>query len=202
MLLVACRQLSGRVVHSALLSQHPFGVELDGASPPLSWQGTYRPLFTALQPAGLEQLGLSCAPLSVLDVDALVRHLPLLQVLTLYDGLELAALPFLRCLARLRKLCVGLGSMQGDMEEAWLNKAALKGALLVLCKEAPSLKSITLDLGGWGSASTLEAVIACLDVKLTDLDCPHPVIEIIGAEPSSSSTGEDSSGEGSSGGED
>ncbi|PNH03675.1 hypothetical protein TSOC_010252 [Tetrabaena socialis] len=196
-LLVACRQLSGRYHHSTQPQlQLPFRVDLGRASPPPSWQGLYGPLFAALQPAGLEQLILSYPPLSVLGVDALVRHLPLLQVLVLPCGLELASLPFLRCLARLRKLWVGLGGSHGDVGETWGNVAALKGALLVLCKEAPSLKSAMLDLEGWGaSAIALEAALAWLDVTLTGLRGRHPVVKVVGADPRSSSSSSSSSGE-------
>ncbi|PNH03677.1 hypothetical protein TSOC_010250 [Tetrabaena socialis] len=187
-LLVACRQLSGRYHRSTPppaeylfgVSKHPF-------------HELYGPLFAALQPAGLEQLSLSCAPLSVLDVDALVRHLPLLQVLTLNNGLELVSLPFLRSLARLRKLCVGQADADGFyVAPPWDNEDALKCALLALCKEAPSLESITLDCEGWKElAITLEDAVRWLDVMLTDLKGPHPHVMVFGAESSSSSSGEE-----------
>ncbi|PNH03676.1 hypothetical protein TSOC_010251 [Tetrabaena socialis] len=191
LLLVACRQLSGRYHRSTrpraeylqfpfAVPRQPFRVDLGLASPPPSWRGTYGPLFAALRPAALKQLSLSCAALNVLEVDALVGHLPRLQVLELPNGLELAALPFLHRLTRLRKLCVGLGGVVGTgLVEAWGNEAALKCALLVLCREAPSLESVTLDVCEWvESTDTLDDALAWLDVMLTDLKGPHPVVEV------------------------
>ncbi|PNH04894.1 hypothetical protein TSOC_008859 [Tetrabaena socialis] len=155
--LAACRQLSGRYEGASLTKY--LSLDLGRAKPPASWQGVYGPLFAALQPVGLEELVLSCAPLTVRDVDALARHLSTLEVLRLRCGLELASLPFLRRLDSLRDVVVHLHGVEEELEllGGWESKEALEAALLVLCVDAPSLESITLDLKEMGEQEGVRA---------------------------------------------
>ncbi|PNH09646.1 hypothetical protein TSOC_003729 [Tetrabaena socialis] len=149
-LLAACRQLVGRLckcdkdLGPKLGPGAPlaFTVTLLSAAAPASWPDLYGTLFAALQPAMLRDLTVNQALLTVFDVNALVRHLPLLEDLALDCAVELPSLPLLARLKRLQ--CLHLYPEENDLEEGWDSELALRAALLVVCAESPSLTEVNL----------------------------------------------------------
>ncbi|PNH00403.1 hypothetical protein TSOC_013779 [Tetrabaena socialis] len=150
-LLASCRQLAGRLWEDPhvengedLPDENYFGLDLYSAAAPPSWPDGYGTLFAALQPLGLRRLTIRIASLTLCDVDALVRHLPLLEGLKLDCAVELPSLPLLCRLKRLETLQLHPG--EGGLVEGWDSELALRAALLVLCAEAPRLKELFLCL--------------------------------------------------------
>ncbi|PNH00112.1 hypothetical protein TSOC_014080 [Tetrabaena socialis] len=149
-LLAACRQLAGRLCKcdedlvpelGPGAPQH-LTVDLHSAAAPASWPDLYGTLFAALQPAMLRYLTVKRALLTVLDIDALTRHLPLLESLILGCAVELPSVPLLLRLKRLRHLT--LYPSEEGLEEGWDSELALRAALLVLCAESHSLAQVYL----------------------------------------------------------
>ncbi|PNH09298.1 hypothetical protein TSOC_004085 [Tetrabaena socialis] len=138
-LLAACRQLAGRLWEDTD-EWSPFQLDLGGAAPPLSWPDGWGTLFAALRPAAMRHLAIQAASLTLYDVDALVRHLPLLERLS---GLE-------------------LHPEKGGLVGGWDSQLALRAALLVLCAEAPSLADVTIFVDG-AEEPLLEAALQAVD---------------------------------------
>ncbi|PNH09314.1 hypothetical protein TSOC_004079 [Tetrabaena socialis] len=165
-LLAACRQLTGRFVEDEDAGAS-FELRLCSAAPPASWPDGYGTLFAALRAAGILWLAIHDASLTLYDVDALVRHLPLLEVrgvlacagtgagdLRLECAVELPSLPLL---CRLKRLS-GLQLYPGDeLVEGWDSQLALRAALLVLCVEAPSLTDLTFHFSEDAQEQMVEA---------------------------------------------
>ncbi|PNH09297.1 hypothetical protein TSOC_004086 [Tetrabaena socialis] len=105
------------------------------------WPDGWGTLFAALRPVVLRHLTVHDASLTLYDVDALVRHLPLLERLS---GLE-------------------LHPKRGGLVGEWDSELALRAALLVLCAEAPSLADVSFWLGGDADEPLLEAVLQAVD---------------------------------------
>ncbi|PNH09282.1 putative sugar phosphate/phosphate translocator [Tetrabaena socialis] len=153
-LLAACEQLAGRSIEwdpEDGREEEPFRVLLFWARP---WPQGYGPLFAALQPAALRLLAVHHACLTVQDVEALVEHLPQLELLELWCGLQLASLTALRGLAHLSELCLYLSILQASIEldgqgamvlaPGWDDELLLREELLSVCG-APRLQLLTLD---------------------------------------------------------
>ncbi|PNH09293.1 hypothetical protein TSOC_004104 [Tetrabaena socialis] len=145
-LLASCSQLAGRLGEDPFPMEYDqenyFGLDLRHAAAPPSWPDGYGTLFAALQPLALRRLTIKAGPLTLYDVDALVRHLPLLEGLTFDCAVELPSLPLLCRLKRLETLELRPGV--GGLVEGWDSELALRAALLVLCAEAPRLKQLFL----------------------------------------------------------
>ncbi|PNH09300.1 hypothetical protein TSOC_004081 [Tetrabaena socialis] len=139
-LLAACRQLAGRFCEDEDECS-PFELDLCGAAPPPSWPDGYGTLFAAIRPVGIRRLAIQAVSLTLYDVDALVRHLPLLERLL---GLE-------------------LHPERGGLVGGWDNELALRAALLVLCAEAPSLADVTIFVEEDADEPLLEAALQVVD---------------------------------------
>ncbi|PNH09304.1 hypothetical protein TSOC_004082 [Tetrabaena socialis] len=153
-LLAACRQLAGRVWDDPGVEEwSPFELDL--------WPDGWGTLFAAMRPVALRDLAIHNASLTLYDVDALVRHLPLLEFLELDCTVELPSLPLLCRLEWL--LGLDLHPATGGLVEGWDSELALRTALLVLCTEAPSLAYVTLWVGEDAEERLLEAALQAVD---------------------------------------
>ncbi|PNH09303.1 hypothetical protein TSOC_004083 [Tetrabaena socialis] len=135
-LLAACRQLAGRLWEDED-GGAPFQLDLRGAAPPASWPDGWGTLFAAMRPVALRDLAVHDASLTLYDVDALVRHLLMLERLSWLE----------------------LHPERGGLVEGWDSELALRAALLVLCAEAPSLADVSLWLGEDADEPLLEAAL-------------------------------------------
>ncbi|PNH09906.1 hypothetical protein TSOC_003436, partial [Tetrabaena socialis] len=112
-----------------------------------SWPNRYGTLYDAVRQAAIERLDLRYVELEAVDVAALARHLPALEVLFLRCHAPPYTWPLLCRLERLRvlRLHPGMGKSVAYWEE-FCDEQALRAALLALCMEAPELECLELAL--------------------------------------------------------